>query len=213
MDPPSLPPGTIYTSHWCEENVYLLCQAFSADAQVSRAWHISAVFISNPSKSVALWSQKLSPEPGHAVVWDYHAILVLRPTNTGAQSWVYDFDSCLPMPCPFPVYVQHTFSAGLPGAYQSVFRAVESRAFVDHFASDRSHMLLYPTRQRPRLRHTTSLPRGTRLLRAYRARTRDRKQSDGRFRVHVRATRGGGDVWGHHGLGFFCTMGYRVQVT
>jgi N-terminal glutamine amidase len=44
------------------------------------------------------------------VVWDYHVILLLRPRqgeestefneNDRTMSWVYDFDTTLPVPCP-----------------------------------------------------------------------------------------------------------------
>lgn len=40
--------------------------------------------------------------PGHyAVLWDYHVVLLLVSKQTPQQSLVYDFDSRLPMPCPF----------------------------------------------------------------------------------------------------------------
>nr|VWP00499.1 Mitogen-activated protein kinase (EC [Ganoderma boninense] len=81
--PPPLPPDSVYTSCYCEENIYLLAQNFLAEAhtQTSRGlawpWEIYVVFISNRGKTVALWSQKLrAPQ---VVVWDYHVVLVLRP--------------------------------------------------------------------------------------------------------------------------------------
>lgn len=70
---------------------------------------------------VALWEQKAAREKGAPVVWDYHAILVLRlkyaakttaPSSShgdedenvgsveGCRSWVYDFDTSItPVPC------------------------------------------------------------------------------------------------------------------
>ncbi|PIL30513.1 hypothetical protein GSI_07213 [Ganoderma sinense ZZ0214-1] len=81
--PPPLPSGSVYTSCYCEENIYLLAQNFLAEAhtQASRGlawpWELYVVFISNRRKTVALWSQRLrAPQ---VVVWDYHVVLVLRP--------------------------------------------------------------------------------------------------------------------------------------
>lgn len=58
-------------------------------------------------------SQKASRELNFPVLWDYHVILVLRPRRSasligqspfefeteGRLSWVYDFDTRLPIPC------------------------------------------------------------------------------------------------------------------
>jgi hypothetical protein len=46
FDPPLLP-QTVYTPFYCEENIYLLCEAF-----VSQREEVSAVFISNKLKTV-----------------------------------------------------------------------------------------------------------------------------------------------------------------
>ncbi|KAH8117519.1 N-terminal glutamine amidase-domain-containing protein [Phellopilus nigrolimitatus] len=176
--PPPLPPGSVYTANWCEENIYLLASAFLEDPIVRASWHAYAIFISNPAKTVALWSQKQRTD---VVVWDYHVVLMLKPlankSSRGAgrpeanadggpearepgepglapdrvRSWVYDFDSRLPMPCPWEDYVAATFpyttaaaeDAGwtVPDAYRSVFRVVRGEEYVERFASDRTHML------------------------------------------------------------------------
>ncbi|KAJ4495624.1 N-terminal glutamine amidase-domain-containing protein [Lentinula lateritia] len=103
LKPPELPQDAAYTSHWCEENVYLLIQSFSRDSSLSEDWDVFAVFISNHSKTVALWNQKLSEELGCPVIWDYHVVAVLRSRNisTSVQSWVYDFDTRLGIPVTF----------------------------------------------------------------------------------------------------------------
>lgn len=99
--PPVLPPDYIYTPYYCEENIYLLADSFSHDNTVTNAWEINVVFVSNETKTVALWSQKQSQDPEHPVVWDYHCILVLRPRLEPATepAWVYDYDSYLSIPC------------------------------------------------------------------------------------------------------------------
>ncbi|KAK7689131.1 hypothetical protein QCA50_007822 [Cerrena zonata] len=116
--PPPLPLDAIYTSCYCEENIYLLAETFARIAQRDKAafpWDVYVVFISNRDKMVALWCQKVRQD---VVVWDYHVILVLRPRSRSLAeprvdldmhenawpsdlvSWVYDFDSRLPAPVP-----------------------------------------------------------------------------------------------------------------
>ena len=136
MIPPPLPLHSTYTSCWCEENIYLLCQNFEQNQSLRDSWEIFAVFISNSNKTVcgttfqvfeptpnkcpffffgggnikaALWYQKAAQLEGGPVVWDYHVVLLLRPRkgvdselneNDRTTSWVYDFDTILPVPCP-----------------------------------------------------------------------------------------------------------------
>ncbi|KAF8579499.1 hypothetical protein K439DRAFT_1637982 [Ramaria rubella] len=104
---PVLPPGYTYTPYYCEENIYLLADSFHRDNVITQAWEIHVVFVSNERKTVVLWSQSLSREPDHPVVWDYHCILLLRPRSrsvagaaTSSESvWIFDFDSRLAKPC------------------------------------------------------------------------------------------------------------------
>ncbi|CAO1636309.1 unnamed protein product [Jaminaea pallidilutea] len=70
------------------------------------------------------------------------------------QAWVYDVDSLLcspsssasPTPVPFETYVSRTFGPHpghlpAPSELQPTFRLSNATAFLDNFASDRSHML------------------------------------------------------------------------
>lgn len=55
--PPRLPPNAVYTSCYCEENIYLLAQTFVSEANATgRAngwpWEIYVVFVSNGGKTV-----------------------------------------------------------------------------------------------------------------------------------------------------------------
>lgn len=53
--PPTLPTNVVYTSCYCEENVYLLAQTFqklSVEDKAAFPWDIYVVFISNPHKTV-----------------------------------------------------------------------------------------------------------------------------------------------------------------
>ncbi|KAH9857637.1 N-terminal glutamine amidase-domain-containing protein [Lenzites betulinus] len=173
--PPPLPPDSVYTSCYCEENIYLLAQAFiqlsdahSTGDRGSWPWQIYVVFISNGAKTVALWSQKAARDD--VIVWDYHVVLVLLPRGAPPDSrgethrspaaeddsqgrpvreaWVYDFDTTLPVPCHWRAYIAGTFPYALDGAtgidkrYESLFRVTPAREYLDHFASDRSHMIV-----------------------------------------------------------------------
>ncbi|KAJ7685043.1 N-terminal glutamine amidase-domain-containing protein [Mycena polygramma] len=148
LDPPLLP-QMVYTPFYCEENIYVLCEAL-----LSRKAEVSVVFISNESKTVcpscrppkyapqafvqiALNNQKLGGQS--VVVWDYHVVLWLRARDQ--QNWIYDFDSSLPFPCLMKDYLAHTFEEDVPFPYISLFRIVTGPTFVEYFASDRSHMV------------------------------------------------------------------------
>lgn len=54
LTPPPLPSGAIYTSHYCEENVYLLAKVFSESlsAKTYPSWDVYVAFISNHNKTV-----------------------------------------------------------------------------------------------------------------------------------------------------------------
>ncbi|KAF8959078.1 N-terminal glutamine amidase-domain-containing protein [Flammula alnicola] len=118
MMPPPLPPKSIYTSCYCEENVYLLCQSFLQDPSLKDEWDVFVVFISNLNKTVALWCQKAARFHGSPVIWDYHVVLVLHPRREDSDmkarpsehhSWVYDFDTRLDLPCLWEEYFSMTF--------------------------------------------------------------------------------------------------------
>ncbi|KZT11633.1 uncharacterized protein LAESUDRAFT_720886 [Laetiporus sulphureus 93-53] len=170
--PPPLPPDSVYTSCYCEENIYLLAQAFAAQAEADSGWSWDAyvVFISNDGKTVALWNSKADRD---VVVWDYHVVLVLRSrersaddetheeapdidgaadnmlNSEGSGAWVYDFDTRLPNPCRWAEYVCSTFPYAFDArlaprvakGFHPLFRVVPATAYLDYFASDRSHML------------------------------------------------------------------------
>ncbi|KIM59222.1 hypothetical protein SCLCIDRAFT_126591 [Scleroderma citrinum Foug A] len=138
----------IYTSNYCEENIYLLIQRFLAQPEINKHWSVYAVFISNQTKTVALWQQKAAITRDKAVIWDYHVILALRgflDEGTPARgTWIYDLDTLLPVPCYWTEYIEQTFldHANLPDQFQSVFRVVPGREYLNNFASDRSHMMI-----------------------------------------------------------------------
>lgn len=163
---PAMPTDAAYASCYCEENVYLLAAQFATLArqpQLQR-WSAYAVFISNQTRTVALWSQRAAREPNAPVVWDYHVVLALRPDRSvaagahegggampkrggsekGRRTMVYDADCALGAPLSWDDYVCATFALGdgLPPEYHSLFRVVPADIFLAEFVSDRSHMLL-----------------------------------------------------------------------
>lgn len=143
---PSLPPAYIYTPYYCEENVYLLVESFSKDRSITDNWEIYAVFISNHTKTVALWNQKLCESPDYPVVWDYHCVLLLK-SKASSSSWIFDYDTRLAMLCPLQEYVEGTlgtdlFQSNPSNQFRSLLRIVPAVDYLDSFASDRSHMLM-----------------------------------------------------------------------
>ncbi|KAF8121919.1 N-terminal glutamine amidase-domain-containing protein [Boletus edulis] len=137
----------VYTSCYCEENIYWLVKRFLTPSGDQQQWDVFAVFISNPARTVALWNQRVGSSRDTAIIWDYHVILALRERgqvhSPGRDTWIYDLDTCLPIPCHWSVYVGQTFPLGLDTLpqYQSRFRVIPGNVYLDNFASDRSHML------------------------------------------------------------------------
>ncbi|KAF8868286.1 N-terminal glutamine amidase-domain-containing protein, partial [Gymnopilus junonius] len=145
-----LPPDSVYTSCYCEENIYLLSKSFFDDEEMRSLWEIYVIFVSNDNKTVALWHQKAARSTDAAVVWDYHVILILRSRKSRMKierigeeqhSWVYDFDTRLLAPCQWKEYLNLTFPDGLLHTYERRFRVIPVVLFLQHFASDRSHMV------------------------------------------------------------------------
>ncbi|KAI9570418.1 N-terminal glutamine amidase-domain-containing protein [Boletus coccyginus] len=148
--------NSVYTRCYCEENIYWLIKRFLTPSGGGQPeWDVFSVFISNPTRTVALWNQRGGPSRGTPVIWDYHVILAVRerlqlhsqPQGCSLirvrSTWVYDLDTCLPIPCHWSEYVDQTFPLGTntPFQYQSRFRVIPGDVYLDNFASDRSHML------------------------------------------------------------------------
>ena len=136
----------IYTSCYCEENVYKLIESYPGNKD-----DISAIFISNPRKQCVIWCQKKSEEPMvEPVVWDYHVVAVAKDVNSDSR-FIYDLDTVLPFPCPFETYISQCFRPKHPhidsfyldfasrsGHY---FRPISGSQYLETFSSDRSHMI------------------------------------------------------------------------
>lgn len=152
----------VYTSQYCEENIYHLAQRMLAQPDSDSRWDINIIFVSNLSRTVALWNQRISSSRDTAVIWDYHVVLTLRGAfavnrDDEQETWIYDLDTRLPVPCPWEEYVEQTFPghADLPGQFQSLFRVVPCKVYLDSFASDRSHMVIFDPSHGP---HYVAVP-------------------------------------------------------
>uniref|UniRef100_A0A8C5N2I2 Protein N-terminal glutamine amidohydrolase n=1 Tax=Leptobrachium leishanense TaxID=445787 RepID=A0A8C5N2I2_9ANUR len=127
----------VYTSCYCEENVWKLCEHIK-DHHLQVLEEFSAVFISNLNKMIPIWKQKNGPADG-PVVWDYHVLLL---HVSGDQSSIYDLDSVLPFPCSLAEYIHEALRTDfeLKPQYHRCLRVIRADEFLRTFASDRSHM-------------------------------------------------------------------------
>ncbi|XP_062347507.1 protein N-terminal glutamine amidohydrolase isoform X4 [Cinclus cinclus] len=131
-------PACTYTSCYCEENVWKLCDYIrSQDRYPLEEFY--AVFISNDRRMIPLWKQK-SGRGDDPVVWDYHVILL--HVSSGEQNFIYDLDTVLPFPCPFDVYSVEAFRLddSLHPEFHRKLRMIRADLYLKTFASDRSHM-------------------------------------------------------------------------
>lgn len=130
-----------YHSHYCEENIYKLAFKYKNLYAEAEDYDSYVVFISNDERAVPLWEQKTAPAFGRETLWDYHVIFVIRSAE---GTTVIDLDSNLGYRVPFEEYVKKTFKPDMPMSekkHEQVFRVVPANTFLDHFASDRSHMI------------------------------------------------------------------------
>ncbi|XP_062870296.1 protein N-terminal glutamine amidohydrolase [Trichomycterus rosablanca] len=128
----------IYTSCYCEENVWKLCEHVKIKNPCPID-EIYAVFISNKNKTIPIWKQK-SSRGSQPVIWDYHVVLL--HVNALGQSFIYDPDTTLPFPCPFDVYSSEAFQSDefIKPAFRRQMRVIPADTYLKKFASDRSHM-------------------------------------------------------------------------
>lgn len=129
----------VYTSCYCEENVYKLAEDFLKNGLGASF----AVFVSNDAKSVPILKQKSSSKSNGMVVWDYHVIFVHKCKCSGNISLVYDLDTQLKFPEVGTNYLDQSFlpREAIKNKYAPFFRAVPIESFLSIFASDRSHMI------------------------------------------------------------------------
>lgn len=127
----------VYTSLFCEENIWHLARSLIESGLPAN--DIKVIFLSNPQKSIALFEQQKA-EPNHAIIWDYHVILYAIIDN---NPYAFDFDSRLNFPTPANEYFSKCFPVHIafPDELKSMVRLIPSETYLEHFYSDRSHML------------------------------------------------------------------------
>jgi len=129
----------LYQPRFCEENIWHLAHRRLNETPSDRESDDHVVFISNPERSVAIWSQRAASETGEPVIWDYHVVLVDEEPTVPL---VWDLDSILDHPTPLPRWWRGSFPLEdiSPDHLQPSFRIVPAASYVEHFSSDRSHM-------------------------------------------------------------------------
>ncbi|KAH9283057.1 Protein N-terminal glutamine amidohydrolase [Echinococcus granulosus] len=117
----------IYTSHYCEENVYKLVETIKLRDSPAEVY---AIFISNRSKKVPLFFQKSGHPPEGLLVWFDRTF------------WVYDLDTTLEFPCEVTRYWSKAIrpNSVFGQDFERYFRVVDGSMYLRHFASNRSHM-------------------------------------------------------------------------
>ena len=124
----------LYQPFYCEENVFHL-----AHDPLVASRRREVVFISNASRTCAMWHQRAAARPGWPILWDYHVVLLaVAPGSHLVQVW--DLDTTLGLPVPAGHYLRRSFQAGVDAEFEPRFRVVDADVFVRTFSSDRAHM-------------------------------------------------------------------------
>ncbi len=124
-----------YAPYFCEENVWQLAHERAGLPGERRALFVLG---SDPTcPTVAVWRQRAAGAAPF-VVWDYHVVLLERPSSTGG--WlVWDHDSTLGMPVEAAAWISGSFEAA-PPELAPRFRVVDAAELLRVFSSDRRHM-------------------------------------------------------------------------
>lgn len=132
----------LYTSLFCEENIWQLLQSISTANTISGVKIASnqmwALIITNPAQKIALFNQQAVPT-GQPIIWDYHVVMLAKIKQ---QFFIFDFDTRLPFVTPLHEYLQNTFifPDRLPEKFIPYIRKIPAQSYLDRFYSDRTHM-------------------------------------------------------------------------
>jgi hypothetical protein len=131
---------------YCEENVWRLAfrKLWRAQKNASNSRYF-VLFVSNPKGCVPMFQQLASSRRDKPIFWDYHVVLLenLKESQSTSSSLVWDIDCHLECPCTFEKYMAEVFPSHdqWPEEYHPFFRVVDALTFLQHFCSDRSHMI------------------------------------------------------------------------
>nr|CAG4650428.1 EOG090X0C0Q [Sida crystallina] len=133
-------PQCIYTSCFCEENVWHMAKNIRDKGDDSTLKQCFVVFVSNTHESIPLWKQKAGKDQDGFVVWDYH-VFFLHASETRINQ-IYDLDSTLQFPCNFDEYARKSLRNEelMPEEFHRFFRVIPAKDFLESFSSDRRHM-------------------------------------------------------------------------
>ncbi|XP_069587957.1 protein N-terminal glutamine amidohydrolase isoform X2 [Ranitomeya imitator] len=128
-----------YTSCYCEENVWKLCESIR-ERTPGALPECYTVFLSNDHRMIPIWRQKCG-DGEDPVIWDYHVIL-LHDAGSDGQRVVYDLDTVLPFPCPCDAYIKEALRSDdlIRKDFRRKLRVIPADEYLRTFASDRSHM-------------------------------------------------------------------------
>ncbi|XP_024516249.1 protein N-terminal glutamine amidohydrolase [Selaginella moellendorffii] len=135
----------VYTSCYCEENVFLLCKALmELNIALPDASDLFVVFLLSADKQFPIWCQKNSSRDDGFCVWDYHVICIQKrfSSSTPDEASVWDLDTSLGLPVAFSSYVNEALKPLVVKKHSldRLFRVVSAHNFLRYFASDRRHM-------------------------------------------------------------------------
>jgi|LauGreSBDMM110SN_4_FD.fasta_scaffold269166_2 hypothetical protein len=99
----------MYTSHFCEENIYKLTEQITNSKKGSDNFDINVIFISSKKQITPFWNQKLCKND-KPIFWDYHVILLVID-NDNNEKIVYDYDTTLHFPCNAHEYCIKSFNS------------------------------------------------------------------------------------------------------
>ncbi len=116
-----------YWPFFCEENIWHLCLSEKFKEIPGKV-----VFISNANRTCTILNQQMGK--GEPVIWDYHVVLLV-------QNKILDFDTLLSFPCEVSLYLEKSFNNRIDENFRPNFRLIDSKDYIDTFASDRRHML------------------------------------------------------------------------
>lgn len=133
----------VYSSCYCEENVYMLCKKLSeVGLAATDASDLFVVFISNPNRQIPIWCQRSSKDVEGLCIWDYHVICIQRDLRRENVVQVWDLDTTLPCPATLDEYVAGAFQPWVPlkPEFSRLYRVIAAPLYLRFFASDRRHM-------------------------------------------------------------------------
>ncbi len=123
-----------WASHFCEENAWWV-----AAAPELLPLRTTVVLITNHTRTVAMWQQRAATvDP---IVWDYHVVVVLEPGEAGTGALVIDADCRAGAVLSIDDWLAASFPVEVSHDYAPQFRLIQGLHYLEHFVSDRSHML------------------------------------------------------------------------